>query len=189
MYHQVLGDARLPEVLLRFDEDLARRTRERGCGWCQAALHSANYARKVRSGPWVLGPEHDLRHSLCCSREGCRRRATPQSVRFLSRRVYLSAVIVLAATMMQGPTAFRVTRLEAQLGISRRTLARWQKWWVEVFPKTTTWHTERSLFVPPVDESALPYAVLERFVGQPMDQLLSFLRFMMPLSVGFTQAT
>lgn len=47
--------------------------------------------------------------SLCCAR--CRKRRTPPSVRFLGRRVYLAAVVVLACVLRQGPTRWRVARL------------------------------------------------------------------------------
>jgi hypothetical protein len=48
--------------------------------------------------------------SLCCSRDGCRRRMTPPSVRFLGRRVYLGAVLVLVSAMQQGSLPGRRVR-------------------------------------------------------------------------------
>jgi hypothetical protein len=42
----------------------------------------------------------DRRFSLCCGREGCRRRATPPSVRFLGRRVYVGAVVIVASVLI-----------------------------------------------------------------------------------------
>jgi hypothetical protein len=47
--------------------------------------------------------------------EGCRTRLTPVSVRFLGRRVYLGAIVLLACVLRQGPTPWRVARLHALL--------------------------------------------------------------------------
>ena len=59
--------------------------------------------------------------------EGCRRRHTPPSVRFLGRRVYVGLVVVLVSAMRHGLTAPRVQRLREQLGIDRQTLERWRQ--------------------------------------------------------------
>ncbi len=45
------------------------------------------------------GEAFKLRHSLCCGRRGCRRRALPPSLRFLGRRVYLEAVVLIATAI------------------------------------------------------------------------------------------
>ena len=47
------------------------------------------------------GEEFVRRFSLCCGREGCRKRATPPSLRFLGRRVYLCAVVLVASMFAQ----------------------------------------------------------------------------------------
>jgi hypothetical protein len=46
-----------------------------------------------------LGREYTQRFSFCCAIDGCRSRATPPSLRFLGRKVYCAAIIVVAATM------------------------------------------------------------------------------------------
>ena len=46
-------------------------------------------------GPGDLPDEYRYRFSFCCDRDGCRKRVTPPSVRFLGRRVYLGAVVIL----------------------------------------------------------------------------------------------
>lgn len=70
--------------------------------YCGGALHRANYPRKVRglppgasAGDGAGGPGPELRLSFCCAREGCRKRHTPASLRFLGRRVYAGVVLVL----------------------------------------------------------------------------------------------
>jgi len=58
---------------------------------------------------------------------------TPPAVRFLGRHVYLAAVLVLASAMRHGVTALRAAKLTALLRVSRRTLGRWRRWWVQTF--------------------------------------------------------
>jgi len=82
-------------ALLLFDRDLAEGYRLEGCP-CGGSLHRAAYVRKPRGVPWGLPEGFCIRESFCCSREGCRRRLTPPSLRFLGRRVYLGAVVVVA---------------------------------------------------------------------------------------------
>src|SRR6266568_3714215 len=80
--------------LLRFDDDLAEQARQSGCG-CGGKLHSARYPRKPRGVPEELQEDYSRRRSFCCAEEGCRKRTTPASFRFLSRRVYVAAVVIL----------------------------------------------------------------------------------------------
>lgn len=169
LYARIFSDASFPSALLAIDEGLAESARARGCATCGAALHSARYPRKPRGGPWALGAEHDVRHSLCCSREGCRRRTTPGSVRFLGRRVYLAAVVVLAAVLGQGVSGSRASRLSRLIGADRRTLERWRSWWLE----TRTLCLDG--FVPPIDRGTLPSSLLTRFRGCAREQLLGLL--------------
>ena len=94
MYSTLLADATFHDLLLAYDRDLADSTREAGCA-CGGALHSGNYLRKPHPIlPW-LRPEHCLRFSFCCAVDGCRSRATPPSLRFLGRKVFLATVVVI----------------------------------------------------------------------------------------------
>ena len=108
-------------LLPRIDADLASKAQAAGCPRCCGRLHVANYPRKPR-GADGLGDDYELRASFCCAVDGCRRRRTPPSVRFLGRKVYLGAVVVLASALARGPTKTSVTQLSALLGITRRTL-------------------------------------------------------------------
>lgn len=186
MYHKLLHDASLYAFMLRIDVDLAMAARAGGCR-CGGRLHSARYPRKPRGGPEDLGPEYGRRASFCCAVDGCRGRVTPPSVRFLGRRVYLGAVVVLGAAMMQGVTPRRAAQLRELLGASRRTLERWQRWWREVFMETAFWRAMRGHFVPAVDEGALPGSLLERFAA-PADgvrtKLIAMLHFLGPLTTS-----
>jgi hypothetical protein len=179
----VLAEASFYDLLTKFDEDLAAQVRVKGCLWCGGRLHSACYPRKARGALIELGPQYEKRLSLCCEREGCRRRATPPSVRFFGRRVYLGATLVLVMAMSCGLGVRRTARLHAELGVGLRTLRRWRKWWQEVFVQSRLWKHERARFMPPVQESELPAALIERFArGAPGERLLGLLSFLSPLT-------
>lgn len=178
LYESIFSDASFPHALLALDMELAAAAKARACPHCGGRLHVANYLRKPRGGPWVLTEELAIRHDLCCARQGCRRRTLPPSVRFLGRRVYLAAIVVLGAALRQGPTPFRVKRLEALLGADRRTLARWCQWWTTRFVETATFAALRARLVPPVGARDLPLAALDRFVGGPRERLRAFVRFL-----------
>jgi hypothetical protein len=181
--HALLADARFYDLLTKFDEDLAAAVRAKGCVWCGGRLHRACYLRKPRGAPVDLGPEYEKRLSLCCEREGCRRRATPPSVRFFGRRVYLGVTFVLVMAMSQGLGLRRTARLHAELGVGLRTLRRWRRWWLEVFVQSHFWKHKRARLMPPVDESELPAALIDRFArGAPGEQLLALLSFLSPLT-------
>jgi hypothetical protein len=68
--HALLRDARLYDLLLTFDRDLAAEARAAGCARCGGSLHSARYPRKPRGGPEDLGPAYATRLSFCCAGEG-----------------------------------------------------------------------------------------------------------------------
>lgn len=149
------------ELLLRADVELAAQVERRGCVRCGGPLHVANYPRKPRQGTSLRLPEgYEQRLSFCCG--SCRRRMTPASVRFLGRRVYLGAVVVLFTAMMQGVTPWRATELHRLFGVGLKTLARWRAWWLEEFPQTQVWVALRGLLMPSVLESQLPRSLVER---------------------------
>lgn len=181
MWHRLLGDARFHLLQLKYDEDLAAEARAGRCRKCGGRLDSANYARKPRGGT-KLPDEYERRFSFCCSMEGCRARNTPPSVRFLGRRVYLGAVVVLASAMQRGATPVRASRLRELLGVSPRTLRRWRAWWGAAFVESAFWKGARAFFSPPVDESGAPLSMLERLGPDEEERVAALLRFLRPLS-------
>jgi hypothetical protein len=185
--HALLGDARLYVALLEFDGDLRDEQQAAGCP-CGGPLHVADYPRKPRGGSAKLPDGYERRLSLCCARERCRKRATPPSLRFLGRRVYLAAVVVLASAMRHGLSARRVAELRALIGVSRRTLERWRRWWLEWFAVTPLWNALRGRLAAPVDLTRLPVSLLERFSGEPGEQLVALLRQLSRLSVTSSSA-
>jgi hypothetical protein len=179
--HEVLGDARLYALLLKYDEDLAAEARVAGCE-CGGVLHVSDFPRKPRGGPAGLGAEHERRLSFCCDREGCRGRVTPRSVRFLGRRVYLGAVVVLVSAMVNGPTPRRVAKLVLLIGASRRTLERWRAWWRTAFAESAFWKAAAGRFAAPVARRFLPWSLLDRFEGDERERLVAALRFLSPIT-------
>lgn len=169
MYHDLPRDASFWLFLFSIDQDLAESSRKEACP-CGGRLHRANYLRKPRGGPDNLPEQYRQRLSFCCDRDGCRRRVTPPSVRFLGRKVYLGAVVVLVAAMRQGPTPRRVRELSELFGADRRTIARWQVFWREHFPQTPFWKVARGRLMPTVEIAALPRSLLEAFVRNDEDQ-------------------
>jgi hypothetical protein len=150
------------------------------------ALHSACYPRKPRGRLCRLGPEHDRRFSFCCAVDGCRSRATPPSLRFLGRKVYLAAIVALVAIMRHGVTTSRMGRLSQVIGVDRRTIERWRAWWREGF--TATPFCARACFIPPIDPERLPASLLERFSGDDSHRLVALLRFVGPVTGGCAHA-
>jgi hypothetical protein len=178
----VLKDSRLYELLLRCDDDLAAGTRAAGCR-CGGVLHSARYSRKPRGWAVAQPDGYDRRDSFCCAADGCRKRTTPPSVRFLGRKVYLGAVVAFLSAMRHGMTPRRAAVLRRAVGVPRRTLRRWLTWWREVFVATPFWRTERSLLIPPVSVATLPASLIERFTEpDETTRLHRFLDFVKPVT-------
>ncbi len=184
MYHELLRDASFWHFLFSIDQDLAKSTREKGCP-CGGGLHCANYPRKPRGGPDELPDGYDRRLSFCCASDGCRKRATPPSVRYLGRKVYLGAVVILVAAMRQGPSPRRVRELTELFGAERRTITRWRTLWQEHLPRTPFWKVARSRFMPAIQSDTLPRSLIETFV--PQDNIhggwARLLQFLSPITI------
>jgi hypothetical protein len=182
MYHDLFRDARFWTFLWKVDEDLAKCARHQGCS-CGGRLHCANYPRKPRGGE-NLPDSYQYRLSFCCDRDGCRKRTTPPSVRFLGRKVYLSVVVILVAAMRQGPSPRRVHELRQWLGVDRRTMDRWREFWQEHVPQTPFWKVNRGRFVR-LAMADLPRALWEAFVHQPdcHEQWRQLLLFLAPITL------
>ncbi len=120
--HELHRSGSFWSFLLSIDRDLADSIRQQGCS-CGGRLHCANYPRAPRGRPDHLPEEYRCRFSVCCDRDGCRKRMTPPSVRFLGRKVYLGAVVILISAMRQGPTPRRIRELSTLFGVDRATVA------------------------------------------------------------------
>jgi hypothetical protein len=173
------------EKLTVVDATIAARVAASACSRCGGPLHVGNYLRKPRGGlPAAAGEDFALRFSLCCGREGCRRRTTPPSVRFLGRRVYLGAVVILASAIaiavVMGSAGRRVT------GVPSRTLRRWARWWRGSFPETAVFASLSARLIPAVSRARLPASLLERVPGDGTAQVRLMLTWIAPLTTTTT---
>ena len=184
LYQAVLAAAKFDQQLLAFDRDLSATSRAVGCGECSGPLHSARFSRKPRGVPAGLGDEYRRRFSFCCAVDGCRKRTTPPSLRFLGRKVYLATVVTLISALLHGTTPARLARLSAVPGIDRRTLARWREWWRSTFTDGAFAAVATAALLPPIDIAGLPVSLLDRFAGGIEGKLTDLLRFLGPLTGG-----
>ena len=184
MYHELLFDATFWTFLFGIDQQLAEEVRAEKCPLCGCHLHCANYPRKPR-GPRGLPDEYRYRLSFCCARDGCRKRVTPRSVRFLGRKVYLGAVVILVSAMRQGPTPRRVRELTKLFDVDRRTIYRWRDFWNEHFPQTKFWKVARARLAPVFEIVDFPRSLLEAFVraGDDRDGWGELLGFLSPITI------
>lgn len=182
MRSPVLDDPRFYRFLCVVDADLAATVQTAGCPRCGATLHSARYPRCIQGVAMQPESTHDYRASFCCARDGCRRRVTPLSVRFLGRKRFLSAVVLLVSAARYGARAKLVQALQRAYGISRSTLARWQRWWRETVPQTAFWVVAKTRVTPSIDPSRVPVELVRRFEATAaMENLIAVLRFIATL--------
>lgn len=186
MYQDLLNDSSLYQGLQELDEELAAECKDGGCV-CGGRLHWARYRRKPRGGPQEAERSYRFRLSFCCGI--CRRRVTPPSVLFLARKVFFSAVVVLACALRHGAETLSISKLEELTGASRRTICRWLKWWKQDFASSQFWKAARGRLRAPADESKLPASLLDCFQVEPdSSRLVGVLRFIRPLSISTVRA-
>jgi hypothetical protein len=132
-----------------------------------------------------LPEPYRYRLSFCCDRDGCRKRKTPPSVRFLGRKVYLGVVVILVTAMRQGATPRRVRELSQAFGADRQTIARWRVFWTELVPQTKFWQVARARLLPLCELVALPLSLIDLFVhtDQDRDGWRKLLTFLAPITI------
>jgi hypothetical protein len=168
-------------ALERADEEIGRRKAAEGCPACGGRLHRGDYDRKPRGGLWAAGEEFMRRISFCCASEGCRKRLTPESLRFFARRVYLGVVVIVASLTAQAiGTAWEIRR---RTGVPARTARRWLLWWRGAFLDTAVFVALRARLIG-VSGSELPESVVGRLPGSPAQQMFGMLELLAPLTTG-----
>jgi hypothetical protein len=130
------ADAAFFQSLRSIDHDVFLATKAKACPQCGGQLDTAHFPRKPRG----LGEEEELRFSLCCRREGCRKRLTPPSVRFFGRHVYSAWVVILVVDFCR--------ELGLSRAIARQTLARWRALWRERLAETHAFMRRARGFLP-----------------------------------------
>jgi hypothetical protein len=104
-------------------------------------------------------------------------------MRFLGRKVYAGFIVVLVAAMHHGLSADRVHRLREALGIDRRTLSHWRKWWLGSFVQSSFWKAAGARFMPRLCQRTLPLSLWLRFATDARrDRLLALLEFLAPIT-------
>jgi hypothetical protein len=171
------------EGLLAVDKAIVERAAAAPCRDCGGPLYRGDYPRKPRGGRLAVAAEvFTRRFSLCCGRDGCRHRATPPSVRFFGRRVYVGAVVMVATavalTAMTVAAAFRAT------GVPARTTRRWSRWWRGPFTTSRPFVELSARMVPALEHARLPISLLERLAGDHAATVTRLLTWLAPLTTA-----
>lgn len=160
--HISIYDPRVFKFVKQIDDDTIARAAVMACQHCGGHLDKAYFQRKPKGIPLAIDDEFARRASFCCREDGCRKRFTPKLLMFLGKKSYASVVIILLSAIHQGFQAGDALKIRQSMGISRKTLGRWLKWWRNYFPTTPLWRVNGGHFVPSLDETLLPRALLER---------------------------
>lgn len=182
MFISLLKDPVFLAFLFQIDLRSAEEARQNGCPVCGGSLHWANYPRIPRGIGCQLGDEQKIRLSLCCGRDGCRKRLTPPSVRFLGRKVYFGGAVILFSALSYGVTSTRAGKLHKLYGVDRQTIIRWRKWWLDDFANSRFWKGRKGLFRMPPEQSKLPFSLFDSFLGKLEQKMVFMLRFLSPIT-------
>lgn len=184
MYWELLRDARFFELLVSIDREKLEEVRAEGCPRCGGPLHAGHFDRKPRGllqRAEELAPGYQKRFDLCCG--ACRKRTMPASVRFLGRKVYLAAAVVVATVVVRGADRNAVELARRELGASPITLARWRQWWRELVG-SAFWVRARGQLPVDLDVEALPGSLLSQYRGSATERMLRLLEWIGPLSAS-----
>ena len=144
MFQHLMNSTSFFLLLFNIDKEIAMQAMSECCQYCGGKLHIANYERKPRGLFVSLARELCMRFSFCCANDGCRKRHTPPSLRFLGPKVYAGFVVLLASALKQGLTP---DNEEALLEfIPKQTLYRWLKWWQTEFGTSAVWKELKAYF-------------------------------------------
>jgi hypothetical protein len=178
--HDWIADLKFFALLDAHDAVITAEVKAAGCPDCGGRLDQADYPRKPRGGAVGLAGEiFGRRRSLCCAREGCRRRRTPRSLVFLGRRVYLAITVVVGAWL--------ATSAVAEPPVPRRTMRRWRAWFAGAVMCTPCVTELRARLSPRLEpDESLPGALIERLrpgrtIGAALATALALLS---PLSIS-----
>jgi len=182
MLSEVLKNKSLFWDLYKIDLTTAELYRQKKCPHCQGPLHYANYPRKPRGEPDGLSEEYFLQFSLCCGKEGCRRRLIPPTCRFLGRKVYWYAAILTIVSDWQNKIPnMTISKLAGKMGISRNTLKRWILFFKNTFPVSVQWKKIRGCVSTIVKNNRLPGSLINSYLKQQSNiekAVISCLKFL-----------
>ena len=171
------------EGLTSIDEAIAQRAALDPCRFCGGPLHRSDYLRKPRGGLVAAGGEEFVRRfSLCCGREGCRRRAMPPSLRFLGRRVYLKTVVIAASAIALSIASAAAVRRAT--GIAAGTTRRWLRWWRGSFAATSVYVDLSARLVPTPTRAMMPRSILTMLSDDPPQSVSKLLAWLLPITAS-----
>lgn len=188
MFHVPGLDANFLAALGVVDAANAAKVQQAGCARCGGRLDRARYPRKPRGELGEAEEAYAYRLSFCCRTEGCRRRATPPSLRFMGRKVYIAVVVIVASASGRAMSLSGRGQPKRVHEVPVRTVRRWLGWWEAVFALGAFWAEAKAFFATPVDERALPASLLERFGGATTMALEKLLRFTAPITTESVKA-
>jgi hypothetical protein len=181
MFDQIKLGREFFERLQAVDLAIVGLAAAEGCRFCGGPLHRGDHARKPRGAAIAIaGEAFTRRFSLCCGRGGCRKRAMPPSVRFLGRRVYLGAVVVIASAVALAAAA--ASEIRRATGVSARTTRRWLGWWRGSFVATHVFVDLCARLVPPPSRQHLPTSILERLAGEAASRIAKLGAWLAPIT-------
>lgn len=175
MSHDQDLDGKFLAALGEIDEERARRVQLDRCPHCGGPLDRADYPRKPRGELGEAADAYQRRISLCCRVEGCRRRATPPSLRFLGRKVYFAALVVIVSAVGRSGVVVGRGRPREVRGVPVRTVRRWLAWWETAFALSTFWGEAKALFAEPITIEQLPASLLARFGDDALGRTLALI--------------
>lgn len=180
-YYDLLAHPNLFQMLTHFDRNIAALIhREDRCRYCCGKLDCADYFRAGYGMPQGAGDEVKRRFSFCC--RDCRRRRTPDSLRFMDGKAFPSIIVIMLATLQHGETLGRLRALRKALGVDRRTVESWRRWWREHFASSPFWRGIRGLL--PLDgvHLSLPDQIVAAFAADAdvLAGILAMARFLAP---------
>jgi hypothetical protein len=185
MMQETLNNSNYYYVLYETDKKIAEAAKAKGCPYCNGSLHQANYPRLPRGAPQGIDLKYHIGFSLCCAVEGCRKRLTPPSLRFLGRKIYTSMVLILVFRF-DGNYSQKISTLNEyyplELTLAEETVSRWQRYWRSQFPLSPFYNKQSTLLQLPID--SLPISLLTQFKGTLTTQLFNLLQYLSPLSAS-----
>jgi hypothetical protein len=170
------------------DAEYAAKVHRAGCAHCGGRLDRADYARKPRGELGEAASAFERRCSFCCREDGCRKRATPPSLRFLGRKVYVAVLVVLASAAGRAQRLEGGGRARRVLDVPVRTVRRWIDWWETVFALGAFFTEAKGFFATPIEVGELPASLLARFGSAGAEALGKMLRFIAPVTTSSVRA-
>jgi hypothetical protein len=92
-------------------------------------------------------------------------------------------MVILLTAMTDGLSVQRVQLLCQELGVHRRTLARWRSWWLNQFRQSPFWKGARAFFGQRLREEFMAWALCDAYkIQDAQGHLIALLKFLAPVT-------